>query len=260
MIDSHAHLGFDSFGDDRAEVLTRLKEAGVRWLEVGTDVASSESSLALANANPNSIIGATVGVHPSDIAELTEENWQRLEEMLADPKAVAVGEVGLDYHHQTNVTEQLTVLDRFLRLAVAKNLPVVFHVRDGNGMSAHTDLLTALAKRSSEQRPRGVIHTFSGNFEQAQEYLKLGLYLSFSGVVTYKKAGPIAEAAAAIPLNRLLIETDSPFLTPEPHRSERNDPSFVRLVAEKIAELRQDDVEEVIAASEVNAKDLFGVK
>ena len=281
MIDSHAHVAFRQFDDDREEVVRRARAVGVRWLEVGTDVQQSRAALSIAAQYPEDVLGATVGVHPSDVSELTEESWHELEELLVRSRVVAVGEVGLDYYHTSPdavglrvisrggaIEEQKIALDRFVRLAVARQLPVVFHVRDpakspdgdrgaGGQVSAHDDLLAYLEGLSSDLRPRGVIHTFSGTRAQAQRYLGFGLYLSFSGVVTYNNAAEICAAAREVPLDRFLIETDCPFLTPAPHRGKRNEPSFVLLVAEKVAQLKQLAVGEVTAAAADNAEHLL---
>ena len=255
MFDSHAHVAFHQFDDDRDEVIARAERAGVvGWIEIGTDLTQSQKAIELAQKHEN--VWATVGVHPSDIAELDEKAWGELESMLADENVVAVGEVGLDYYRGGTKEEQLPALERFVQLAKEHSLPIVFHVRDGE-RSAHNDLIEFLQNMSDPKRPAGVIHTFSGNQEQAKEYLDLGLHLSFSGVVTFKNAGDIAEVAATAPLDRILIETDCPFLAPEPYRSKRNEPAYVALVAQKIAELRDISTDEIAIATANNTHALF---
>jgi TatD DNase family protein len=287
LFDSHAHVAFKQFDADRAAVIGRAHAAGLTgWLEVGTDVASSQRAVELAMKQTG--VFATVGVHPSDIGEVTEADWVTLEAMLAQECVVAVGEVGIDFYRGGTLKPQLRVLERFVRLAREHSLPVVFHVRDApqnpsqpplirggeqeknsppdKGESegvlthnAHDALIQYLESLPLDARPRGVIHTFSGTSAQAQQYLALGLYLSFSGVVTFKNAGDMAEAAKTVPLDRFLIETDCPFLAPQQYRGQRNEPAYVRFVAEKVAELRGESVEAISEASWRNAQRLFAL-
>ncbi len=259
MFDSHAHMHYDSYNEDRDQVIARSRAAGLSgWLEVAVDVATSQQAVALAQKEAG--VYATVGVHPSDIGTLTPDGWETIESLVTQPQVVAVGEVGLDFYRGGTAQEQLPILHRFVALAVKHSLPVVFHVRDsadGNA-SAHDAMINFLESLPANERPQGVMHTFSGGEAQAERYLALGMYLSFSGVVTFKNAGPIATVATTMPLNRLLIETDCPFLTPEPHRGQRNEPAYVALVAEKIAALRKISVAEIERATDANAQVLFG--
>lgn len=256
MIDSHAHVLFDSFDKDRDEVFARARAAGVEgWIEVGTTVDDSRAAVEFSRENDG--IWATVGVHPNDIGELTEARWQELAELAQAETVVAIGEVGFDFSRDGELETQGKVLERFLELARQRELPVVFHVRDGKAENAHERLLELLETYPDERRPRGVIHTFSGTLDQAQRYLALGLYLSFSGVITFRNAGPILDAAKSAPLDRILIETDCPFLTPEPHRGERNEPAYVRFVAEKIAQVRSISLEKIQKTTNKNTHELF---
>lgn len=269
MFDSHAHVAYSTFDPDRDEVIRRARESGVTgWLEIGTDLAQSEAAVALAQQQES--VWAAVGVHPSDIGSLQESDWSRLEALVEEEKVVAVGEVGLDFYRGGTAADQLPVLERFVKLAVERNLPVVFHVRDlvkesgnsdgaGDQQSAHDTMITFLQSLPLRDRPRGVMHTFSGNQEQAAVYLELGMYLSFSGVVTFKNARVTAEVATTAPLDKILIETDCPFLAPEPHRGKRNEPAYVKFVAEKIAQLRGLALAEVEQATDNNFRTLFGV-
>jgi TatD DNase family protein len=265
MIDSHAHVAFPQFDADREAVISRAQRAGVTgWIEVGTDVAQSKKAIETARRYPAA--RATVGVHPSDVAQLSESAWTELEGLLTSDTVVAVGEVGLDYYRGGMREQQLPSLIRFVRLAVQRDLPVVFHVRDAagssvsaDGSSAHEDLLAYLEELPDQERPAGVLHTFSGSSRQAERYLTLGLYLSFSGVVTFKNAGEIAQVAATMPLNRCLIETDCPFLAPEPYRGKRNEPACVSLVAEKIAQLRGMAAADIDHATTENTRRLFKI-
>lgn len=258
MIDAHAHVAFRQFDDDRAAVIARARVAGVRWLEVGTDIVQSRAALALADAYPYDVIGATVGVHPSDVAAGVD--WLALEQLLTHPRVAAVGEVGLDYYRGGTKKQQLPVLQRFVDLALERKWPMVFHVRSGADADAHADLLDFLQSLPAERCPTGVIHTYSGTAEQAARYLAFGLSLSFSGVVTFKNAEDVAAAARMTPLDRLLIETDCPFLAPAPHRGQRNEPANVCLVAERIAQLKSLPMDDIAAATARNAARLFAAK
>lgn len=268
MFDSHAHVLFNQFDSDRDAVIARAREAGLTgWLEVGTDLATSTAAAKFAKQQG---VWSSAGVHPSDSAAVQEGDWALIEQLLAEPQVVAVGEVGLDFYRGGTTAQQLPVLQRFVELAVAKNLPVIFHVRDPvkestdspgthAQKSAHEAMIQFLQSLSPQKRPRGVMHTFSGNQDQAQRYLELGMYLSFSGVVTFKNAGAIAEVAATMPLDRMLLETDCPFLAPEPYRGQRNEPAYVKLVAEKIAILRRQDPSEIIKQTDINFHNLFHI-
>lgn len=255
MIDSHAHVAFYQFDGDREAVIARAREANVKWIEVGTDIEQSKKAITLHD-------WVTVGVHPSDIAEGVD--WEEVRRLAAAPNVVAIGEVGIDLHHQDNLEEQLEALTKFVGLAREKDLPVVFHVRNpvkspggDHGASAHDEMIKFLREH---QGIEGVMHTFSGTKQQAQQYLELGMYLSFSGVVTFPNAGEIAEVAKTMPLDRMLVETDCPFLAPQPVRGKRNEPAYVKYVVEKIAQLRGISSEEVEKATEENTRNLFRLK
>ncbi|HLD25584.1 MAG TPA: TatD family hydrolase [Candidatus Andersenbacteria bacterium] len=255
MIDSHAHVAFRQFDEDREAVIERARAAGVRWVEVGTDLGQSRAALELAKQYPVDVIGATVGIHPSDVAESAD--WLAIHELLKHELVVAVGEVGLDYYRGGTYDEQLPVLEQFVQLATQHQLPMIFHVRSGENADAHADLLSYLQSLPVRQRPRGVIHTFSGTAKQAEQYVGLGMHLSFSGVVTFKNAGEILAVAQTMPLERMLIETDCPFLAPEPHRGARNEPGYVGLVAEQIATGRGVSAQTIAEATEANAWRFF---
>lgn len=258
MIDSHAHVGEVQFAVDRPAVVKRARAAGVRWLEVGTTVATSQSALQVAADFPEDVVGVTVGVHPSEISQRLE--WELIEALLDDPRVVAVGEVGLDYSRGGRKEQQLPALEHFVQLAVARHLPIVWHVRSSTAADAHRDMIAFLQGLPADQRPSGVMHTFSGTWEQAQEYLTLGMYLSLSGVATFKNAHALRQVAREMPLHRLLIETDCPYLTPDPYRGQRNEPAYVQYVARQVANLRGVSFEEIATTSEHNTMSLFGLK
>jgi TatD DNase family protein len=253
IIDSHCHLDFDSYGEDRPAVLARARAAGiVRMICIGSgrDIQSARSAVALAAAEPD--IFATVGIHPHDIAKMTEDDWTELGSLARAPRVVGVGETGLDYHYDHSPRDlQQTAFRRFLRLCHDSSQPVVCHIRD-----AHTDALAILREEGVPTRG-GVIHCFTGDSQDAAGYLELGLHISFSGIITFKTAGDIRAAAAITPLDRILVETDAPYLAPIPHRGKRNEPAYIVQTVAEVARSKQLDVTEVAAASTRNARDLF---
>ncbi len=259
MIDSHAHVGFKQFDEDRDEVMIRAKKAGVTgWIEVGTDVEQSRRAVAMAEKHEN--VWATVGLHPTDIEGLDEAAWLELERLAQHKKVAAIGEVGFDLYRGGDLDEQKLVLEKFMELANRYDLPVIWHMRSSDEVDVNEVLIEYLSELYESERPRGVMHTFSGNMEQARKYLDLGLYLGFSGVVTFKNAGELIDIVREVPLDKILIETDCPFLAPEPHRGQRNEPAYVKLVAEKIAELRGVGLKEVDQAITSNTEQFFGIK
>ena len=256
MFDSHAHVGFDQFNEDRREVIERALKAGVRgWIEVGADLKSSKEAITLAEANDN--VFASVGVHPDHVAELTEDSWEMLGSLVKEPRVVAVGEVGFDYFRDGKYAEQLPAVNRFAAMAVDNELPVIWHVRSGENRDAHEDLIGLLSNLPDNERLGGVAHTFSGTVKQAKIYVELGLYIGISGIVTFKNAGQLADAVKAVPIEKLLIETDCPFLAPTPYRGQRNEPAYVKYVAEKIAEIKGVDISEVERVTLENTHKLF---
>ena len=256
MIDTHAHVNAAEFDADRDDVIHRAQEGGVSaWIEVGTDIASSRAAIELAKKTPG--VYASVGVHPDEIADLNEVDWKTLESYALHHTVCAIGEVGFDTFRDGAIADQEVVLRRFIALAQAAHKPMIFHVRSGNGVDAHAELLRVLASYSKSELPRGVIHTFSGTAAQAQQYIELGMMISFSGVITFKNVGELPEIAKSIPVDSILVETDCPFLTPEPHRGKRNEMGYVRHVLEKIADIRNIPFSDVENITEENAKNLF---
>ena len=252
LVDSHAHIDDERFDADRDEVVARALAAGVSLiLNVGADMGSSARSVALVEKYPG--IYAAVGMHPHDAKDMQETDYTQLEQWTKHPRVVAIGEIGLDYHYDLSPRPvQKEVFLRQLDLARKTGKPFIIHERE-----AHADTLEII--RSAARGLKGVFHCFSGSVETAREYLKMGFYISVAGPVTFSKSGKTKEVAKFVPLDRLLVETDSPYLTPQPHRGHRNEPAYVRLVAEEIASLRNLPLEEVAAATTANVRRLFDI-
>ena len=255
MIDSHCHLDTDSFAADLPAVLDRARKAGVRGMICigsGRDLGSARSSVALAAREPD--VYATVGVHPHDVAGMNESDWKELADLACQPRVVGIGETGLDYHYDHSPQDaQRAAFRRFVTLAREARRPVVSHVRE-----AHADAAEILrAERADDVG--GVIHCFTGGVDDARAYLELGHYLSFSGIVTFKNADDIRAAARFAPIDRILVETDAPYLAPIPYRGQRNEPAFVARTLEALAQLRGISVDGADEATTENARRLFGL-
>jgi len=250
IFDTHAHYDDEAFEEDRGALIASLAEQGIgRVVNVAADLASVSTSLTLAQQYP--FIYAAVGVHPSNVQELTERDYEWLEEKLAAPKAVAVGEIGLDYHWDTEPREiQKHWFIWQLELAAGKNLPVNIHSRD-----AAEDTMEIM--KTYGKGTRGIIHCFSYSKEMALEYVKMGFYIGIGGVVTFKNGRKLKEIATEIPLERIVLETDCPYLAPEPNRGRRNDSRNIHYVAEQIAQLKGISKETVIKQTENNAKLIY---
>lgn len=253
LIDSHAHLDDKKFDCDREDVIRRAIGEGVtRIINIGADMESSERSVALAAAHEE--IYAAVGVHPHDAAKMKPGDTETLAAWGEHPKVAAIGEIGLDYYYDLSPREtQKEMFIRQLDLARQLHLPVVIHNRD-----AHADTM-AILKREGKGL-EGVVHCFSGSMEMARELVKLGWHLGVDGPVTFKNAAKLPEIVASVPLEFLLVETDSPYLTPAPHRGKRNEPAYVKLVARRVAHLRGMDEDEFAVATAQNALRLFRIK
>lgn len=252
LFDTHAHYDDERFDGDREALLAGMPEKNVGLIvNPGCDISSSRTAVALAESFD--FVYAAVGIHPENCADFVPEQIDTLRQMAKAPKVVAIGEIGLDYYWAENPPRELQqeVLRRQLRLAEELNLPVIIHDRD-----AHGDTLDIVREFP---RVRGVFHCFAGSVEMARELIKMGWMLSFNGAVTFKNAKKAPEVIAAVPLEKLMIETDAPYLTPVPHRGERNDSSYVRLVAEKIAQIKGLTPEEVEKATWENGRRFFGV-
>lgn len=249
-IDTHAHYGAEEFDADRDELLTQLFAESVdSIITMGCSLKSSAAALKLAEKYER--MYAAVGIHPDDCENLPDDYISQIKTLAANKKVRAIGEIGLDYHYDGFSREkQIACFKEQLKLAQELDFPVVIHSRD-----ATKDTLDILA----EYRPRGVVHCFSGSAETAREILRLGLMISFTGVLTFKNAKKAVEACEVIPLDRIMLETDCPYMSPVPYRGERCDSSMVRFTAEKLAQIKGISTDEAILACNRNAIEFFGL-
>lgn len=254
LFDTHAHLDDNRFDEDRDEVIRQCKQDGVELiLNAASNIETSVKAIAL--AGKYEFIYAAVGVHPHDASDMEEETAGVLAALAENKKVRAIGEIGLDYHYDLSPRDvQKRRFVEQIDLARQLRLPVIVHDRE-----AHGDVMD-IFKKTRIKEVGGVLHSFSGSAEMALECLRLGLYISISGPVTFNNAKKTVEAVKEVPLDMLLIETDSPYLTPVPHRGKRNYPGYVRLVAEKIAEIKGITFEEVAQKTLENGKRLFGIE
>jgi TatD DNase family protein len=253
LFDTHAHLHFPGFDDDREAVLARARDAGVRrMVTIGTDAETTRAALALAEREPD--VWATAGVHPHDAADSDEAALAEVERLAAERRVVAIGEIGLDFFRNLSPHEtQERVLRRFVALARRLGKPVVVHCRD-----AHIETLAILAEERVAE-VGGIMHCFSGDVEIARRCLDLGLLISLAGPVTYPNARALPEVARFVPGDRLVIETDCPFLPPQGYRGKRNEPAYLILTAARVAELRGEPVDTLARRTTENARRLFRV-
>ncbi len=251
LIDTHSHMDMQDFDKDRSEVIQRAADGGLTHIiTVGIDLKSSLAALKLAESYD--FIYAAVGYHPHHARDCNEQGLQELAGMTSGPKVVAWGEIGLDfYRNLSSLDQQFKTFHSQLEMAQDLNLPVIIHDR-----GAHDDTLAGLRKMRKGER-KGVIHCFSGDTHMAMALIEMGYYISIPGVVTFKNASQIKEVASSIPLDRLLIETDAPFLAPVPKRGKRNEPLFVTFTAQEIARIRNTEFEEIAMQTSENAKFLF---
>ena len=250
LFDTHLHLATQ---DDAAKVLTDARAAGVQQLLiVGSDLQSSRQSLAIAEHNP--LVYASAGIHPHEASRCTEDTLTAFTELWRQPQVIAVGEIGLDYYYNhSDPTRQCDVLETFLDAAVKHNLPAIIHCRD-----AFEDCISILKNVPPEAR-HFEIHSFSGTPDVVDVLLEMGAVFSFNGMVTFKKTDNIREALRQIPLDRLLLETDSPYLAPVPHRGHRNTPAYLPLIAERVAKEHGCTPEEIARITTENANRFFGI-
>lgn len=253
LFDSHCHLDDERFDEDREAAIARMRENGVAYCAcIGSDLASSRRCLAL--AQQYDFIYAAAGVHPHEAKDAPQDYLQQLAVLLAQPRCVALGEIGLDYYYDLSPRDvQKRVFDEQLTLAWQLDKPVALHIRDAHGDAY--DMLRAHAGKL----PQGVVHCCSASAELVREYVKMGFYISFAGPITFKKAASVVAASQAVPLERLLIETDSPYLTPVPLRGQRNEPAYVRYVLEKQAEIHGVSPQELAQITTQNAKRLYRI-
>ena len=253
LFDTHCHLDDERFDPDREEVIARMQETGVNiCTTVGSDIASSRRCMALAEKYP--FIYFAAGVHPHEAKDAGEGYLDEIDGMLSHPKCAALGEIGLDYYYDLSPRDvQKRVLEEQMELAYDRQKPVIYHVRD-----AHGDMLNVL-KAHRDRQPKGVIHCCSASAETVREYLKLGLYISFAGPVTFKNAAGLLDAAKAVPLDRLMVETDSPYLAPVPMRGKRNEPAHVKYVMQTLSRLHEVDEEEMAHITTKNGLRFFGI-
>ncbi len=251
LYDTHAHLDDEMFDSDRTEVIEKIKNSGVGLVNnIGASIESSYASIEL--AEKYDFFRAVVGVHPSEVYDMTEDDIDALRKMATHKTVVAIGEIGLDYHYDdTDPALQKKWFRRQLDLSKELNMPVVIHDRDSKG-----ECIEILQEKEIHN---GVVHCFSGSAETAKIILNMGLNISFTGVLTFKNAKRAIEALKVIPMDRIFIETDCPYMAPEPYRGTRNDSSLVCHIAEKIAEIKGLSYEEVVSITTNNAMKFFGV-
>ena len=257
IFDSHCHPQMAQYNEDREEMINRALEKGVFMICVGVDYETSKQGIELAQKHEG--MWASVGLHPND--NLAEKFIpDSYEELLKMPKVVAMGEIGLDYYRTTDFKDQQIQKERFeeqLRLAKKLKMPVILHSRDagkGSTGKVHEDMISILKNNFSGI---GVAHSFTGSMDDAKKYLELGFYLGFNGILTF--ARQYDEIIREVPLERILLETDAPYLTPEPYRGKRNEPAYVVEVAKKIAELKNEPLEKIIEQTTMNCQKLFNI-
>jgi len=251
LFDTHAHLNEEAFAEDLEEVLIRAQEAGVSYIaNMGYDLPSSRRAVEIAKAH--SCCYAAVGIHPQDADTVTAETYEELKKLLQGPKVVAVGEIGLDYYRDPTPKDlQQAVFREQIQIAKEFKLPISIHDRD-----AHGDILQIIKEEQAGEYG-GILHCFSGSWEMAKVCINSGFYISLAGPVTFKNARRLQEIAPKIPLDHLLLETDCPYLAPEPYRGKRNEPAYVAEIAKFVADLRQMDWEELAEITSSNAKRVF---
>ncbi|MEE8423285.1 MAG: YchF/TatD family DNA exonuclease [Thermodesulfobacteriota bacterium] len=253
LIDTHAHLDMDQFCDEKDEIIRRAEASGIEnIITIGSNLESCRSAIKLAESHPS--VFAAVGVHPHDASDVDSHTLKEIKTLAKHPKVVAIGETGLDYYYLNSPKEvQKETFRAFINVARELNLPLILHVRE-----AQKDALAILREEELPERG-GVTHCFSGSYEDAKSYMDLGFYISYTGVLTFPNAHSLREAAKKISIEKILIETDSPYLAPVPKRGKRNEPSYVRYIAEKIAEIKGLSLQDVGRITTLNAKNLFNL-
>jgi len=251
LVDSHAHLGMPQFNRDRYEVIQRGIDAGVELIfTVGTDVRDCQKAIEIARENER--VFAIIGIHPHNAKDVNEETYSHLRTLAQDAKVKAIGEMGLDFFRNLSPREiQMARFRQQIHLAKELGLPIVVHARD-----AQKEVLTILREEGA-QETGGVFHCFSGGYNMAKSCVDLGLFISIPGTITFKNSPELREVIKRIPLDRILVETDCPFLTPMPFRGKRNEPAYVKIIAMKLAELKGLPFDEVARITSRNAKTVF---
>lgn len=251
IFDTHAHYDDLKFNEDRDKLLANLPENGVEYvINCGCDLKSCNKSIDI--CKKFDYFYCALGIHPSEITEDSEAEFEQIKKLCSYEKCVAVGEIGLDYHYDfVPKDRQLVFFEKQLQFAVEADLPVIVHDRE-----AHEDTLNLLKK----YRPKGVLHCFSGSVEMAKEIIKLGMYIGLGGAVTFKNARKPLEVAEYLPEDRLLLETDCPYMAPVPNRGKRCTSDMIALTAEKIAEVRKTDTQQLVDKTKENAFSLFGIR
>lgn len=254
FIDTHAHLTFPEYQIDLPEVIKRAKEANLEAIiDIALDDAAITKSLRMAEEYPGYVFAAA-GLHPHDASEWTDDIPDKIRALAKEKKIIAIGETGLDYHYKLSpLDKQQEVFRKFLKLCQELDLPAVIHSRD-----ASKDTMTILHEEN-EGKLKGVLHCFSGDKDLAEKALNMGLLISFTGNITFPKADKVRNAAKEIPLDRIMIETDCPFLAPQAYRGKRNEPAYVVKVAEEIARVKKLEVEEIAARTTENARKFFKI-
>lgn len=256
LFDTHCHLSDERFDADRADVIARMREAGVNLAVVIGDAADDPSG-AFALCDQYDFLYGACGVHPHDASRWDGDCAARIEKALTHPKAVALGEIGLDYHYDLSPHDaQRDAFDAQLDLAFHLKMPAILHIREAHGEA--TEMLRARDKAG--KLPRCVMHCYTGSWESAKTYLAMGMYISLTGAVTFKNAPKLSEVARSTPLDRILVETDSPYMTPVPLRGQRNEPAYVAYTLARIAELRGMDPEALAEATTENGMRFFGIR
>ena len=253
LFDAHCHLEDERFNGEVEAALERMRDAGVaRCILAGSDQASSERIAGIVAEHAN--VFGVVGVHPHEAKDFSADALLWMDALLRKPRMVGVGEIGLDYHYDLSPrAAQRDAFEQQLEFAYARGVPAVFHVREAHGE------VTEIFRARRARLPAGVLHCYTGSVESAREYLAMGFYISLSGSVTFKNARTLQEVAQYVPLDRLMVETDSPYLAPVPMRGQRNEPAYVRFVAEKVAELRGISLQELAARTTENVERLYGI-
>ncbi len=250
LIDTHCHFNHEQLSSDIEELMTRANDAQVsKMIVVGFDMESSREAVRLASAYP--ALYASVGIHPHEACNFRNDHLAELEELATNANVVAIGEIGLDYHYDfASIEDQFQAFEAQIELANSLKLPIIVHCRE-----AYTDTLSVVANLTPKNG--GVMHCWAGNTDEALRSIELGLHIGFGGLITFKKTDEIQSAAKQVPMDRILLETDSPYMAPTPYRGKRNEPAYTKIVAERLAVLREQSILEIAEATTRNAYSVF---